>query len=73
MRGITAMGAEQPVKTAASSNQVTLSRLTGKHGTTQPGISLFFLMLHSLFYSLDKRLGILLGVCVASAVLSFAV
>ncbi|MFC3864630.1 hypothetical protein [Alcaligenes aquatilis] len=56
------MGAEQPVKTATSSSQVTLSRFPGKHGTTKSDISLFFLMLHSLFDALDKRLGILLGV-----------
>ncbi|WP_369326498.1 hypothetical protein AB6N01_20450 [Alcaligenes nematophilus] len=66
------MGAEQPVKTATSSSQVTLCGLASQHGTTQPGISLFFLMLHSLFDALDLGLCILLSILITGAALRLA-
>ncbi|QXR37307.1 hypothetical protein EGK70_007405 [Alcaligenes aquatilis] len=67
------MGAEQPVKTAPNSSQITLCGLASQHGTTQPGISLFFLMLHSLFDALDLGLGVLLSFLITGAALRLSV
>ena len=67
------MGAEQPVKTLTSVSKIPTCSLTGKHGTTKSGISLFFLMLHSLFDALDLLPGVLLGVRIATAVLTYSI
>jgi hypothetical protein len=73
MRGVTAIGAEQPVKITAGQSQIMLSRFTGQDRSPKPGISFLFLILHSLFYALDLRQGVCLGLRIPGAVLRIPV
>nr|WP_321268168.1 hypothetical protein [Alcaligenes faecalis] len=73
MRGVTAMGTEQPVKITAGQSQITLSRFTGQHCSPKPDISFLFLILHSFFNSLYLFLGVGLGVRIPGSVLRIPV